>query len=88
MHRVLNREELLAVYDEEQEKMSPRERQQHLDRRLEKQIRFACKTSSAVREMFDSAGMAPSSIRMIASSSWNRMRADRVTVSSNPGSLD
>ena len=38
MHRVLNREELLAVYDEQQEKMSPRERQRHLDRRLEKQI--------------------------------------------------
>ena len=65
MHRVLNREELMAVYDEQQERMSPRERQRHLDRRLEKQIRFACRTSSAVREMFDSAGMAPSSIRTV-----------------------
>ncbi len=65
MRRVLNREELLAVYDERKEKMPLRERQQALDGRLEKQVRFACRRSPAIREIFDNAGISPSSIRTV-----------------------
>ncbi len=46
MRKALSREELLAVYDERKEKMSPEEREQTLNKRLEKQIRYAYKNVS------------------------------------------
>jgi phenylacetate-CoA ligase len=65
MRKALSREELLDVYDEQKEKMSPEEREQTLNKKLEKQLRFAYKNSPAVREMFDSAGIAPSGIKTV-----------------------
>lgn len=65
MRKALSREELLALYDEQKEKMTPEERKQTLNRRLEKQLRFAYRNSSAVREMLDNAGISPSRIRTV-----------------------
>ena len=65
MRKALSREELLAVYDERKEKMSPEEREQTLNKRLEKQLRYAYKNSPAVREILDNAGIAPSAIRTV-----------------------
>jgi len=65
MRKALSREELLAVYDEQKEKMSPEEREQTLKKKLEKQLRFAYKNSPAVRETFDSAGVAPFDIKTV-----------------------
>lgn len=65
MRRAMSREELLALYDERTERMPSDERQETLNRRLEKQIRFAWNNCPAVRETLDSAGVAPASIRKV-----------------------
>ncbi len=66
MRKSLSREELLALHDEQRERVSPAERLRSLNRRLEKQARFAYRNSPAVREIFDNAGIPPSSIRTVA----------------------
>lgn len=60
-----NREELLALYDEQKEKLPPDERLEQLNMRLQKQIRYACKNSPAVKGIFDNAGISPSGIRTV-----------------------
>ncbi len=65
MRRSLSREELLALYDERKEKASPEEREWALNKRLERQIRFAYRNSSAVKEMLDGTGVEPSRIRTV-----------------------
>ena len=65
MRKGLSREELLALYDEQKEKTPPEEREQVLNRRLERQIRFAYKNSPAVREILDSAGIGPARIETV-----------------------
>ena len=65
MQKVLSREELSSIYDEQKEKMPAHEREQSLNRRLGKQVRFAYKNAPAVREVFDNAGIAPSSIKTV-----------------------
>lgn len=65
MRKVLSREEILALYDEQREKAPPEERERALNKRLERQARFAYRNSPTVRETLDDAGMAPPRIRTV-----------------------
>lgn len=65
MRRAPSRKVLPAPHDEQREKMPVHERQHTLNRRLEKQVRFAYKSSAAIREILITAGITPSSIRTV-----------------------
>jgi len=65
MRKVLSREYIRSLYDEKREKASPEERKQALNKRLERQVRFAYRRSPAVKETLDDAGMAPPRIRTV-----------------------
>ena len=66
MLRRLSPRQLVALYDESKEKMPPPQREEWLNQRLAKQVRFAYRHAPAVKNKFDDAGVSPGTIRGIA----------------------
>ncbi|OGO09519.1 MAG: hypothetical protein A2Y61_03850 [Chloroflexi bacterium RBG_13_60_13] len=65
MRRRLNPAQLLALHNQPKEKMPPPQREEWLNQRLARQVRFACSHAPAVKKKFDDAGVSPRSIRTI-----------------------
>jgi phenylacetate-CoA ligase len=65
MLRRLNPAQLLALYDQSREKMPPPQREEWLNQRLGRQVRFAYSHAPAVRKKLDDAGVSPGSIRTV-----------------------
>lgn len=64
LHR-LNSRQLAALYDESMDKMPCDQRQDWLNRRLAKQIRYAYRNAPAVKQKFDDAGVSPRHIESV-----------------------
>lgn len=65
MLKRLSPKELASLYDESREKMPPKEREDWLNKRLGKQVKFAYRNAPAVKEKFDKAGVSPAEIRTV-----------------------
>jgi phenylacetate-CoA ligase len=65
MMKRLNEKQLADLYDESKEKMPASERAKWLDGRLARQLRFAYRSATAVKQKFDKAGVSVSEIRCI-----------------------
>lgn len=65
MSRRPNSKLLATLYDESNERMPIRERQDWLDHRLGKQIDFAYRHAPAVRALFDRAGVSPRHLKCL-----------------------
>ena len=65
MLRRLSSRQLVALYDESKEKMPLPQREEWLNQRLGKQVRFAYRHAPAVKKKFDHAGVSPGAIRGI-----------------------
>jgi phenylacetate-CoA ligase len=61
----LSAEELASVYDESKEKISPKDRERWLNKRLAEQVQFAYNNAPAIKEKLDKAGVSPSEIRTV-----------------------
>ncbi len=65
MLRRLNPTQLLALYDQSRERMPPPQREEWLNQRLARQVRFAYGHAPAVKKKLDDAGVSPRSIETI-----------------------
>lgn len=62
MIKRLGRNQLAALYDESREKLSPSQREEWLNVRLARQMKFAYKSAPAIREKFTKAGVSVSDV--------------------------